>query len=216
MSIGKAISIAAAYKKRQVDFQGRHEMLSRIFKGTRIIEPMAELIEYVAQAVLLNRDAVWLPKDESTLTESEYFIACIKRDQRGSVVRSLADVPEAVQPEYVAWDEQGFQQYLKALRDTYRLAQEEMEELCSGLECAQDSGSGFFIKLSGWIDEESIDYEESADDVVKQFENLSFNLGAEWLGYIKLGCSLIQMANEPPESLWLRFQAADIDLRGGM
>jgi hypothetical protein len=183
MSIDKAISIAAAYKKRQVDFQERHEMLSRIFKGTRIIKPMAELIEYVAQAALLNRDAGWLPYEDGTFTAREYFIASIKHDQHGDVVRSLADVPEALQPEFVAWDEQRFQQYLISQRETYRRAQEEMEEVCSGLERMQlVSGSSLFIRLSGLIDEESVDDEVPSDVVMKQLESLFSNLGrVAWL-----------------------------------
>jgi hypothetical protein len=213
MSVSEAISIAKAYEKRQVDFQERHELLSRIFQGTRLIKPMAELVEYVAQAALLNRDAGWLPKDESTFTLREYFIACIKHDQHGDVVRSLADVPEALQLEYVAWDEQGFQLYIKSLREAYRRAQEEMEEVCSGLERMQAvSGSSFFIRLSALIDEDSVDDQEPSDVVMKHFESLFFNLEAEWLGYTELACSLIQMANEPPESAWRRSQAADFQL----
>jgi hypothetical protein len=212
MSISEAISIAKAYEKRQVDFQERHELLSRIFHGTRLIKPMAELIEYVAQAAQLNRVAGWLPED-STFTAREYFITCIKHDQHGDVVRSLADVPEAVQPEYAAWDEQGFQLYIKSLREAYRRAQEEMEEVCSGLERMQlVSGSSLFIRLSALIDEDSVDDEEPSDVVMKHFESFFFNLEAEWLGYTELACSLIQMANEPPESAWRRSQAADFQL----
>jgi hypothetical protein len=193
MGISKSRLVAEAYEKRQVEFQDRHEILLRIFHGTPITKPMEELIQSVAQAALLNRDAGWLPREADTFSAREYFEATIKRDQQGDFVCTLADVPEDLQPEYAGWDEPRFQRYLAALRETCRRASGEMENLRSEIKLLHWDGGTFFDGLSDLVDEDSADEEDM------RFKSLFGNLQAEWIRYTELGFSLIQMADALPE-----------------
>lgn len=187
MSLSQAVCIAKSYEKRFDLFEQQHELLLRLLAGTPLAEDMRVLQEAVEQAWQLNEDGGWLPIED----EGDHFVSMIKHDYKGKLIKSLADVPQALKLEYAEMDEGRFQAYIKEFREECREAYADMSDLREDVSHQLSEGS-FFDDLLGVADEMDVSEVEA-----RTIGILFSNLAVQWKSYKKLAISLVQMANEP-------------------
>ncbi|POZ99351.1 hypothetical protein C4E44_35460, partial [Pseudomonas sp. MWU12-2312b] len=75
----------------------------------------------------------WLSDWSTKFDRHEYFVACIKQDYRGRLVRSLADIPDDLKEEF-SDDEAEFKTFMAEEREMCRSAYDDMTSLRSDAE----------------------------------------------------------------------------------
>ncbi|WP_458130607.1 hypothetical protein [Pseudomonas sp. R3-41] len=133
MTIKQANEIDAAYEKQYDQFNKQHDFLTTVFDRTPLADDLDTLMDKVSDARWLNVKAGWLSDTYHKFDRLDYFVARLKQDYRGKLIKSLADVPDDLKEEF-SDDEAEFQAFMAEERETCYSAYDEMTCLRSDAE----------------------------------------------------------------------------------